>query len=359
MSDDTIRMCIERVLEGDQIREAARRAVEELEDNTPILPMGPDGTPEPLEIAIETEKMWRLGRVLKVRFLDGEAAVQAKVEQIAHLWSQYANIKFAFGDDPDAEIRISFRARGSWSFVGTEALGITDKTQPTMNLGWLRSNSPDEEYHRVVLHEFGHTLGLIHEHNNPAGGIPWDKPAVYRYYQGPPNNWDKDKVDQNLFKKYEVSQTQFTDFDPKSIMIYAFPNELTIGDFVIDWNTKLSEIDKTFIRQRYPYEEPPVFELVVNANPILADIGMHGEEDIYHFNVTSAGTYKIETGGPTNVLMGLFGPNNRTQQIAHDDDSGVDRNAKISKTLQPGGYYLRVRHVNPAETGQYTIAVSR
>ena len=29
-----------------------------------------------------------------------------------------------FGNDPNAEIRISFKQRGSWSYLGTDALGI-------------------------------------------------------------------------------------------------------------------------------------------------------------------------------------------------------------------------------------------
>ena len=44
--------------------------------------------------------------------------------------------------------------------------------QATMNLGWQ-----DEG---VVLHEFGHTLGFIHEHQNPEGGIQWESRQRYQ-----------------------------------------------------------------------------------------------------------------------------------------------------------------------------------
>ncbi len=47
-------------------------------------------------------------------------------------------------------------------------------------MGWLEPDTPNDEYRRVVLHEFGHALGGIHEHQSPASGvIPWDKPKVY------------------------------------------------------------------------------------------------------------------------------------------------------------------------------------
>ena len=54
------------------------------------------------------------------------------------------------------------------------------------------------EYERVVVHEFGHALGAIHEHQNPKGGIEWNLPAVYKYFAGPPNFWSKEDVDVNV-----------------------------------------------------------------------------------------------------------------------------------------------------------------
>ena len=37
-----------------------------------------------------------------------------------------------------------------------------------MNYGWLEPDTSTREYQRVVRHEFGHALGMIHEHQNPA-----------------------------------------------------------------------------------------------------------------------------------------------------------------------------------------------
>jgi hypothetical protein len=78
------------------------------------------------------KKFWPVGRTLQVRFLDGDPSVQAKVEEVAHEWSEYANLHFEFGDANDAEIRISFTQSGSWSYLGTDALTIAHNA-PTMN----------------------------------------------------------------------------------------------------------------------------------------------------------------------------------------------------------------------------------
>jgi serralysin len=199
------------------------------------------------------KKLWQPGRTLRLRFLDGDPTVQKKVVTFAQEWMQYAHITFAFGNDLNAELRISFLQAGSWSLTGNDALDPrVPKQQPTMNFGWLTRATPNDEVRRVVLHEFGHALGLIHEHQNPAMTIPWNKEAVYAYYQGAPNYWTKEQVDVNIFQVYEQSLTKFSRFDSKSIMLYPIPAALTTGGYQVAWNSDLSPTDKQFIAQCYP-----------------------------------------------------------------------------------------------------------
>jgi hypothetical protein len=172
-----------------------------------------------------------------------------------------------------AEIRISFAEEGfSWSTVGTDALTVP-RAEPTMNYGWLEPDTDLAEYQRVVRHEFGHAVGMIHEHQNPdaAGTIPWDKPKVYAYYAR--QGWSKADVDANLFDVYDTDTTNFTTFDPTSIMQYAIPEELTIGTYSVGWNTALSPTDVAFMRTQYPVTDTGVVEVTVGAAATKAAIG--------------------------------------------------------------------------------------
>jgi hypothetical protein len=194
--------------------------------------------------------MWADGRTLRVKLLGGSPFVQGKVNQYALAWKDCANITLQFVTSGDAEIRVSFNPGGSWSYVGTDNLVIS-AGQPTMNYGWFTDSTPDDEFSRVIIHEFGHALGCIHEHQSPAANIPWNKPAVYAYYQQT-QGWSPAQVDVNIFDLYAQSTTQYSAFDTQSIMLYAIPASLTTNGFSTGWNRVLSATDKSFIAGVYP-----------------------------------------------------------------------------------------------------------
>lgn len=130
-----------------------------------------------------------------------------------------------------------------------------------MNFGWLTDNTAEDEFSRVITHEFGHALGCIHEHQSPAAGIPWNRQAVYSYYAST-NEWTSKDTDKNIFELYAADTTQFSAFDSKSIMLYAIPAELTTNGYSVGWNRELSETDKAFIGQVYPRPGGPRTRLV-------------------------------------------------------------------------------------------------
>ncbi len=189
-------------------------------------------------------------KALNIAFLDGDTVVQENVKRVAREWEQYCGITLNFSQQDPPNITISFRQKGvSWSAIGKSS----NNRKPSMNLGWLDKASGEQEYQRVVLHEFGHALGLIHEHQNPLNNpIHWDTAMVYSYYSGSPYRWSKRDVEYNFFKKYEVEEINGTAFDSLSIMLYAYPARLTTDGYSTQWNSQLSETDKQWIEMLYP-----------------------------------------------------------------------------------------------------------
>jgi hypothetical protein len=334
----TDKVCFDRILPLEMQRPLAGR----------MMTLGIGKTRAAFQIA----KLWPNGSTIRIRFIGGSAAQQALVRQHAVKWTEHANLVFEFGSAPNSQVRIAFADDGAWSYIGKDALGIP-ADQPTMNFGWL-----DEG---VILHEFGHMLGMIHEHQNPIDNpIVWNRPVVDAALSGPPNFWDQQTIDHNMYARYDVSQINGSSLDPLSVMLYSFPASWTENGFHSDPNESLSEIDKAFARRVYPRAEGPVapVELPVFEGATEASIGQPGEEDLYVFTANSASRYTVETDGPTDVVMSLLRQDGGL--IAQDDDSGEGRNARITAELSPGTYTVQVRHYNSAGgTGRYGIRVSR
>ena len=201
-------------------------------------------------------KLWKPGSVLDARFLDGPARLRDRVEKVAAEWFEYTDLKIEFGTVADAPLRISFKLPGSWSFMGMDALEVP-LSEPTINFGWVNLDTDRAELQRVVLHEFGHVLGLHHEQQNPVSAIKWNRRKVYATFTGPPNHWSRAQIDQQFFGiwtpgYYPVHKV----FDPQSIMMFPIPKELLRSGPEIGWNGSLSGVDRQFAAALYPKRSP-------------------------------------------------------------------------------------------------------
>lgn len=195
--------------------------------------------------------LWDEQPTLKVKFLSGSPALQARVLNAAKVWENYAGLKFiqTYGDDADIRVKLG-TGSGHNSYIGTMSKMI-DKGEETMNLDTVDMKYSTKFFNAVTQHEFGHALGLLHEHSSPISGIKWNKERLYKLYKIQ-QGWDKDQVDYQVFRVFNQSYTNGTKYDNKSIMHYPIDSSETIDGYWVDWNYYISKGDKEIISALYP-----------------------------------------------------------------------------------------------------------
>lgn len=211
------------------------------------------GVMRPMRAVGMRSVLWKPGKTLRVKLRGGTDRVREAVRRLALEWTRYANLHLDFVGAGEAEIRIGFESGGSHSRLGTDATRVP-QDQTTMNFGWFDDDTSEETLRRTTLHEFGHALGLGHEHMSPDQPIHWNRPIVIADMQRT-QGWDQEMVERNIFRRLDRTTTMASAFDPRSIMAYEVPERWTLDGFSIPFNTRLSEMDKVHIGMLYPYPE--------------------------------------------------------------------------------------------------------
>lgn len=220
---------------------------------------------------------WRPGQTIKVCFKAGSRVAHERVMRVGREWMQYANVVFDFEEngaprrcrgDGQEDIKIDFiDNKGWWSAYGT----ISRQRDPSMNLQFFGVDTPrysngqpapEAELRRVILHEFGHALGMMHEHQSPNAEcdseINWDA----AYQMGVKMGWDKEMVHAQMRQLTHLDEFNMTAVDRKSIMHYSLaPDLFKLGRNSRCWvpdNNDLSEQDRLFIAAVYPKDDRPV-----------------------------------------------------------------------------------------------------
>lgn len=193
-------------------------------------------------------KFWDNARTITVSFVEQlPDELEYRVEKIIRRWEPHHSLALDFVKNRPADIRIYLGGSRNESYLGTDAL-VAPPDQPTLFI----STTPDHwSFECTLLHEFGHALGLQHEHLHPHAKIPWNKEKVYEFYQTT-QGWSKQEIDINLFNLENRSGIYSGTYDKKSIMHYRIPNTLTHGNWQVGDNLEISEQDKINIRKIYP-----------------------------------------------------------------------------------------------------------
>ena len=261
----------------------------------------------------------------------------------------------------EADIRIAFeQGDGSWSYIGTDVR--TRRADPrTMNFGWSLTGDPVEGMN-TAMHEIGHTLGFPHEHQNPFAGIVWNESAVYAALGGRPNHWSRATTYRNILERIAPDSVQGSRWDPDSVMHYPFeagliekPARYRAG---LTPAGGLSARDRAWALAFYPaIGEATTRRLEPFQSVALAFAP--GQQADFRFDPARTREYEFRTFGASDTVMALDEMRaSGTRRIAEDDDTGVERNARIKARLRAGrSYLLRVRLHYAQASGRTAVMV--
>jgi hypothetical protein len=239
-----------------------------------------------LRAAFNKSKKWKPGSTIRIKFLDTPPEDIKRTEYFDYedcdplqevvqnmdiisaiklivkerFKQSYLNLKLNFVEPTqEAEIRISFKDSTSCnSYVGTDCLTFYkyDQDIKTMNFGWFDVSA--------VLHEFGHALGMIHEHQNPnENQIQWNEEAVYEWAKRT-QSWDKKTTYHNIIQQYNIDSINGSVYDPESIMLYFYPASLTLNNKGTEENKILSFGDVIYLAD--VYDDKPINQPIIDIN---------------------------------------------------------------------------------------------
>lgn len=202
---------------------------------------------------------------LDVYFMDGGYNGERElVKAAAETWRQAAlgdrvefrfNQSFWFNNPADFPIRVHFGdGDTNTSQIGTDALKIpSDK--PTMTLAQLSAAYDEQEKSDLLshyTHEFGHVLGLHHEHQGSNGRLHWNLGNIVKDLDGV---WTRKQIEENLTRSYARSacptEAGYHGLDAASIMIYPLQWDWTREHFGARRSGRISARDRACVAYIY------------------------------------------------------------------------------------------------------------
>lgn len=257
MSRD-IRVCTPRYLPREQLARADEIAYQiNPKNRPPDAAMAAAAPGEKERLALVRRVYWgKAGVRLTVGFLDNPPKdLQARILLHMNAWNKTANVQFvASSTDPQVRIaRVNSPPdkAGYWSYLGTD-IGSIDKAEQTMNLEGFTMDTDDSEFHRVVRHETGHTLGFPHEHMRAALVARLDRKKVIAEFMAT-QGWSEDEVVRQVLTPLEDSSLLGSPTaDARSIMWYQIAANLTLDGAAIPGGLDIDPLDYQMAASFYP-----------------------------------------------------------------------------------------------------------
>ncbi|KAJ7869741.1 hypothetical protein B0H14DRAFT_3440485 [Mycena olivaceomarginata] len=180
-------------------------------------------------VLTRADQLWDTGSTVAYSYLGGTKNQQDKVDKVLLEW---------------------------FEFISQACLSLTQPLLlrlPYANLNFAREDKA------VILHEFGHVLGLLQEHQSPARGgrLTLDETAIIDVYDN-------------------TDVSNYSALDLKSIMMYFMPAAMNKQRIEVATNYELSDLEKAYMMINYPHNppHPTALKLVVTLDHALKVAGV-------------------------------------------------------------------------------------
>ncbi len=208
-------------------------------------------------IIASTDKIWKNGHKLTISFLDGSLQEKKMVESYSVEWTRYANLDFEFYDNinvvprgRDIDILITFKGVGSYSNIGRDSYSNTKEKKSSMTLSLSNASENLKRYY--ILHEFGHAIGLQHEHQHIDRKFTIDVERA-KQYCAKMDGFDEKTCQTMIINPLEKNpSTYFSVYDPNSVMHYSLHPSVSKENLDFRTNSSFSLLDKLEIIKLYP-----------------------------------------------------------------------------------------------------------